>query len=168
MFYFDVKPFGNWAMARNASSTLPQTIKRSIRSAEEKVAKKLIKIVKGHIQNQDLNWVPLSPQSIKRKGHDKVYIFTGTYLNSIKFWQKNYTVHIGIPRGIYEPRNRIELWKIATWMETGMPSRNLPARPVWGPSVEELGGRGGMQEIIEETLRRKLSREGWDIDLPFL
>lgn len=165
MFYVSVRPFGNWAAARNRTSKLPQTIKRSIRAAEEKVAKRLIKIVREHIIKQDLNWVPLSDAAIKSKGHNKVYRFTGTYFNSLKFWQKGYSVEIGIPRGVYEPRNGVELWKVATWMELG--TTKMPARPIWGPSIKELGGRGGMQDIVADTLREKLAREGWDLTLPF-
>lgn len=167
MFYAAVKPFGNWAAARNRTSTLPQTIKRSIRAAEEKAAKKLIKIVKNHILNQDLGWVPLKPSTVSRKGHDNVYIFSKVYFDSLKFWQKGYTVNIGVPRGVYYPSNLggEEVWKVAMWMEYGIPKRNLPPRPLWGPSIQEMGGKDGLQDIVKDALQRKLKREGWDINL---
>jgi hypothetical protein len=162
--YISIKPFGQWAQARRASSNLSSSIKRSIRAAEEKVAKRLIKIVKGHILNQDLPWKALAIETQERKGHDRVYIDSFTYLTSLKYWQKDYTVHIGIPRGIIEPRSKVELYKVAVWMEYGTKGgRRMPARPLWGPSVAELGGSDGMNEIVRETISARLAKDGWDL-----
>ena len=159
-----IKRFGNWAQARRATSTLDKSIKRAIRSAEEKIARRLIKIVKGHILSQDLPWVPLSPTTKNRKGHDNVYLDSRFYINSIKFWQKNYVIHIGIPRGVMDADGEVELWKVATWMEKGLPNRGMPPRPLWGPSIKELGGGPqGMANLVKESINRKLRREGWDI-----
>ena len=164
-----VKPFGNWAGARNMTSTLDKSIKRSIRAAEEKIAKKLIKIVKGHIMNQDLPWEKLTARTVaNKKGNSLIYLDKRIYINSISFWQEGYSVNIGIKKGIIHPhsKKKVEVWKIASWMEYG--TSKMKERPIWGPSVREMGGRGkGMNSIVKETVERRLAKEGWRVDLPY-
>lgn len=159
--FLDVKPFGQWAAALGRASMLDASIKRSIRAGQEKVARKLIKIVKGHILSQDLPWAPLGERTIKKKGHDKIYIDTYSYLQAIKFWQSQHSVHIGIPRNVVHPRTKIPIAEIAIWLELG--TKKIPKRPLWEPSIREMGGVQGMNDIVAETLERKLAKQGWEI-----
>ena len=127
---------GNWQSINSMIGQLNPNIRAAYILAQREMAEKLLKIVKGHIYNQDLGWVPLSPSTIKNKdGNDRAYIDTGLFLKSIKIMTRGTRISVGIPNNL-QSRDGVYLSDIASIMEYG--AGNVPARPLWEPSRKEL------------------------------
>lgn len=109
-----------------------------------------------HLRNQDLNWKPLSERYRKRKtgersrtrndgGRDrrfkkmseKILIATSSYLQAITSWVQKETAYIGVKRGV-KNKDGQEIGNIAKIHEYGSIARNIPARPLWKPTFEEM------------------------------
>jgi hypothetical protein len=109
-----------------------------------------------HLRNQDLGWKPLSERYRKRKtgersrtrndgGRDKrfkkmsekILIATSSYLQAITSWVKKETVYVGVKRGVTN-ENGQEIGNIAKVHEYGSVAKNIPARPLWKPTFEEM------------------------------
>lgn len=154
-------PFGDWDRARIMVKAMPATIRRSMMYGQEKAVRKLAKIVKAHISSQDLSVFSQYPKKkISEHGSNRLLIDSATYWESINVWQSQYTFYVGVKAGLIEP-NGNEIAKVASWLETG--TRNIPARPVWGPSIEEMGGMQGINKIVYLVLLAKFKAQGWDM-----
>jgi hypothetical protein len=103
-------------------------------------------IAKLHLQNQDLGWQPLSDRYLKlkmkqRKGKrrlsEKTLIATSSYFQSITSKVLGRRVLIGVMRGVRNDDGQ-EIANIAKIHEYGSTARNIPARPLWQPTLEEL------------------------------
>lgn len=148
-----VEPFGNWQEVEARIAGLPRAIKASAVWGQRKAAEKLVKIVKGHIDNQDLGWTPLKRPELS--GDPRILVDYGTYRDNIKTWQKNYTRYVGVKKDVINHRGE-RVWMVAALHEF-MSYHGGPYRPLWGPSVEELGGSKGIAGIIEQAISRKLN-----------
>jgi hypothetical protein len=145
-----IKPFGKWKRAELFTATLGPKITMAVMLAQRSHMRKLAQKVKDHIINQDLPWDPLAASTIARKGHDEVYVDQGIYLDNIGVWSSGLTWYAGIKRGVYYPDGS-EVAAVAHMLENGNGFK-LPARPVWGPSVKELGGYVGIRAAVITSL----------------
>jgi hypothetical protein len=94
--------------------------------------------LRKHILANDLNWAPLSPDTVKRKGHADPYIDKGFYLKNIvvdvnKIGKEAVLLRV-MPEGTH-PNGR-SLQTIAEILERG--SARIPARPLWRPVQNEM------------------------------
>ena len=135
---------GRWVGATRLISSLSPDIQLAYMTAQRQIAKRLLRIVKGHIRNQDLwNGVPLSESTIGRKGHDKVYIDTGKYQRSIKIITRGFRIYVGIPKSVTNERGQ-SYGDIASMLEYGFMAQGkykVPPRPLWEPSRKEISRR---------------------------
>lgn len=139
---------GDWRKAKRVLNGLPISLKAAATEGQKVAAEKLVKIVVGHIKKQDLGWAPLSESGARND--DRIMIDSGTYLRSIQAWKSSTAYMAGVPKGIYNPRgNRVADY--AVYNEFGYGPG--PARPLWGPSIREMGGSKGIQRIIANTMR---------------
>ncbi len=147
---------GRWRAMNTAMGMLGPDIMMAYMSTQLEIAEKLLKIIKGHIYNQDLGWVPLADSTQKRKGHDNAYIDTGLLNNSITILTRGTRVTVGIPRNI-QAKDGVYLADIASMMEYG--AGKMPARPLWGPSRDEMD-RKTVTKIFATRLGGILLRHG--------
>lgn len=155
-----IRAFGDWNRAQEFIQNLSPALRASALWGQEKAVKKLVKIVKDHIQQgtvpPGVTWQPLSEKTTKRKGHDKFYLDTKDYFRTIGTWRENYTFYAGVKRG-FNNRNGIEISKLALILEKGVEGR-IPPRPLWGPSLEQLGGLQEMRAIVLRAIENKLNQ----------
>lgn len=154
---------GPWEAAGEFVRSLPQHLRRSAMTAQEKAARRYLRIIKTHLELQDLPWAPHSSKYSNRTG--KILVDSGHMKKAIRYWQYKYVVYIGIKRGIKHRENGQELADIASFHEYG--TSKMPARPLFAPSLEEMGGASGVANIIvkkmEEVLTFKASGTGFEI-----
>lgn len=91
---------------------------------------------KLHMSNQDLSWQPLKASTLKYKKGDKILIETSAYFQSITSWVNKNTVYAGVSRKAKNGKGE-EIANIAAVHEFGSKSRNIPARPLWKPTLKE-------------------------------
>lgn len=154
-----VQPFGNWDKSVGFFKSLPSYVMSSSLYGQKKHMDKIVATVKAHIKNQDLDWEPLSESWVETKGTDLIYLDTTKLYLSIKSFRSGYTYYAGIKRGIYYD-DGLEVAAVANIMENGAPDKNLPARPVWGPSIEEHGGVQGIRDSVINAIVTRMTLEG--------
>jgi|SRR6478609_1014808 len=144
---------GDWRKVKRLLPALPLVIKAANEAGQKKAAEQLVTLVKRHIRKQDLGWAEKSENT--RASDDRVLVDSGTYLKSILAYKQGNTWNAGVPRNIYGP-NGTRVADYAIYNEFGFGSR-LPARPLWGPSLKEMGGQAGIQKIIFKVIKLRVA-----------
>jgi len=141
---------GDWEETR---MRLREIRRKKVATAVNKELRNLgratVKLIKEHIDKQDLDWIPLSSSTINTKGHDSVYLETGTFRNSIKYRIQSPSVQAAIldikPEGDHPSGLPIEV--LSRYLEYG--TSRIPARPLWRPSFEEMKRLPEFDELLE-------------------
>lgn len=144
--------YGYWNQSRVMLEALPAMIYSSAIWGMRKAAEQLVKIVKGHIDRQDLGWPPLAAST--SSGDPRVLVDTELYRNSIQAFKRGNTYYAGIPENITYPTTGVLVSDVAMMHEEGYGS--LPRRPLWKPSIQELGGEWGYGSIVAASIYDKL------------
>ena len=122
---------GDWDRANSyfnkLSAELYPAFVAQILSDGEFVVEKL----KGHIDAQDLGWAPNAPNTVRLKGHSKVYVETGSLRDSIAVREGGGEGDFSIIVGPSPSMNQIMVW-----LEGG--TSRQPPRPLLAPTAEEV------------------------------
>lgn len=159
----EIALFGDWDKAIRMLNGLGPKIKKSSIAAQLKVCKEIQRRVKAHIRAQDLGWAPLSETYGRRKREaglgSKTLFAYGTYYNAIDVWQKGnqHFVYVGVKKGIYTRdlrgrRTKMDVATIAALHELGS-GKKLPRRPLWNPTIKEIGGTRGIKSMYLKSLK---------------
>ena len=138
-------------------------VKNAAIAGQRKAAERLVKIVREHLNKQDLGWAERS--STTNSGDSRILVDYGEYYDAIKAWRKNDIYYAGVKNDAYNHRG-IQISKYAAYHEYGTSTE--PARPLWGPSMGDLGGSKGVRKIVIDSIYRKileLRNEGFDIEV---
>lgn len=149
----DIEFTGNWEVAGRILRQLPTTIKSAGVYGQRRAAERLVKIVRDHINNQDLGWAPRSSKSVE--GDSRVLVSSGDYYGSIRAWKNGDSYFAGVPKNSYNSKG-IAIIEYALAHEYGFGS--MPERPLWEPSYRDIGGKAGVQAIIKLAIKNKLDR----------
>lgn len=146
---------GNWNNLAAKLGRLPRIVREAALAGEKKAAKKLVQIVKRHLNEQDLGWVERAEGS--HSSDSRILVDTGMYLKSIQAWKpgNSNSYFIGVPKSKYNSKG-VRVADYAVYHEFGF--GRVPARPLWAPSFKEMGGAKGVQRIIMEVLLSRLGR----------
>lgn len=164
------KTFGQWDETIRVIQKLNPSIKACSVAAQMMVCNDIAKRVKAHIRNQDLNWPKLSPEYKKKKSkagfNPKILLATKTYYNNIGVWRigNQHFVFVGVRRGIYTyevngKRSRLDVATIAAIHEFSS-GRKVPRRPLWNPTIAEMGGASGIKGVFVTELVKRLRAKG--------
>ncbi|MCF6192325.1 MAG: phage virion morphogenesis protein [Candidatus Hydrothermae bacterium] len=147
--------FGDWGRLIRDLATAPSRLDRARRRALADIADRLEGEAVGHIRAQDLPWEPLSPKYLSwkiRKGYsENIYVKTATLFRAITSEVGEDRAFVGVRRGTVREADGTDVVEIARWLEEG--TSRMPARPLWGPTVEENIGwvTRRIQEALEEV-----------------
>lgn len=145
---------GNWLGLSRDLALLPPALKSSALWGQRKWGEKLVRILRGHLINQDLGWK--EKKANHKAGDDRTLIDTETYLNSIKTWQKDFVRYVGVDRSAREP-NGVSTEMVAAIHEYKSYNGG-PYRALWSPSIEELGGVGAVREFVYLAILNKVAK----------
>lgn len=162
--------FGRWAETMKVLGRLSPEIKEASIKAQMKVGREIVKKVKAHLRNQDLGWAPLDTDYARRKSRlgldTRTLISWGTYYNAIEMWTSGnkHLMMIGVRSGIYTRspngrKSKLEVAKIAAIHEFAR-GKKMPKRPLWNPTIAEMGGVNGIKKMYINSLVYHLSRKG--------
>lgn len=166
----EFKLFGQWDETIRILNKLSPRIKECSLIAQMKICKEICKRVKGHIKNQDLSWQPLSVNYAKRKsdhGLDGGILNAyGNYYNNVEAWQKSnqHFAFVGVKKGKYTrgingKRSKLDIATIAAVHEFSS-GRRIPRRPLWNPTIAEMGGAPGLKKLYVKHLVGSLRVRG--------
>lgn len=170
----EIEPLGDWKKSLKRVMNLDRKIKTASYKAQLKVGTTIVKKVKGHLRNQDLSWADLSDdwyrEKLSRSLNTNTLMAYGSYYNAIEVWQNRQAaaVFIGVKKGKFT-RNRygkkspIEIATIAVLHEFSSGKR-FPRRPLWNPTIEELGGPLGIKKMFLNSFSWWLRQQGVPLD----
>ena len=137
---------GDWAKVRHVLGYgLPKLAPHLLGKMDE-YGNLALEIIGGHINRQSLPWTPLSEETVRIKGHDKIYVETGVLSNGLevkKFGAGGNEVFIGFSDGVTH-ESGLSFATLMVYNEYG--TVNSPARPLIRPSFEET------RELIKKDL----------------
>lgn len=125
------------------------------------VGDKAQKLLIAHIDNQDLNWIPLSEKYLQKKKKEglqtNIWEATSDLKKAIAISQFDKSVAIGVLKG-RKNREGEDLALIASVLEYGSAKRNIPARPLFRYTAEELKSYIKEKKPFYKILFEKLKR----------
>lgn len=167
----EIKPVGNWEQTIRVIQKMGPAIKAVSIDAQTKVAKEILKKVRGHLRDQDLKWRPLNPLYAKQKASrgldSRTLIAHGSYYHALEIWKSTWNGHmvfVGVKKGKYGTslsgkKSKLDISTIAAIHEFSS-GRKIPRRPLWNPTLKEMGGQKGLKELYMNYLLSGLKRKG--------
>lgn len=159
--------YGEWDKTIRTVQKVGPAVKVAGLYAQMKVANILKKKVVGHLLNQDLGWRALDDKYLAQKAKvaadTRILMAYNQYYQNIEVWHRasEHTVFVGVKKGKYtysvwdNKRSRIDIATIAFVHEFAKGHR-VPRRPLWNPSIQEMGGEKGIKELFVKHLVGKL------------
>lgn len=167
--------------AKRLINESPKILWEAWRDAAERYGKKIVKEAKRCINSgippKGATWPPLSPKYVEAMGgDDRIYYKTGQYEESIGIHRENVyfaktgafsrpRYFVGLPPGKMKipprygyKRRPLTLIRVAQLLEQGIPSRNVPPRPLWKPLFDASGGKDRIKIYVRNALKRQLSK----------
>lgn len=106
-----------------------------------------------HINSQDLGWSPLSQVTIRKKGHEKIFLDKRDFVKSIKVSvsKKGLLVRTIMvrPEGIHT-NSGLSMATLAKFLEYG--TKNMVARPLWRPTIKEVSQSPEFSAFAEKII----------------
>lgn len=154
-----LKLTGDWNRAGLYLKNLAVKLKPAFEAQLYEDGEFVLEKIRSHIDNQDLNWTPLSQRTIELKGgDDTIYVETGALrdglvVRRIKSSVKGSTLFIGAsPWKRHE--GGMKMSDLMIWLEYG--TDKIPPRPLIQPTIEEV------EDILKkhwEDLMKELIKE---------
>lgn len=138
---------GDWNKAGVHLKNLAVKLKPAFEVQLWEDGKFVLETMKGHIDNQDLDWTPLAQRTVELKGGDTtIYVETGQLkdglvVRRIKSSTKGSTIFVGAsPWKRHE--GGMKMSDLMIWLEYG--TDKIPPRPLVQPTIEEV------EDILKE------------------
>lgn len=159
--------YGEWDKTIRTVQKVGPAVKIAGLYAQMKVATILKKKVVGHLINQDLGWRALDDKYLAQKtkvaADTRILFAYNQYYQNIEVWHRSneHTVFVGVKSGRYtysvwdNKRSKIDIASIAFIHEFSR-GRRVPRRPLWNPTIKEMGGEQGIKDLYVKHLVGKL------------
>lgn len=121
---------------------------KQMRGLKESVGLRLERAFVQRIKQGDPSWAPLSSKWAEKKGHGKQWYYTGRLEQAIEYAIESDGVHVGILKHEEYPETGSTVAVVATSLEYGAPTRNIPARPLFRPVFDEQ-----VKDIVKDAAK---------------
>lgn len=157
---------GNWTKVTTAVGGIGRAIQRGYDRAVNRYTRKLLNVIKTAIQDggpPGSIWEPQAESTIRTYlSHGWVvgqpYYRTGLFYRSLGMYSYKGRIYIGLPSNI-RTREGLTLVQLARLLESG--SEKIPARPLFSPSLQAVGGTSELRAQILKSIRQELSGLGF-------
>ena len=154
------KLIGDWIKVDHITKQLEVLGKQTMVEGLAKTGLYAEGVAKKHISNQDLGWKALNKDykdQKKRKGlSTNILVSSSAYFQAITSFTKGKQVNVGVKKAARDKEGN-EIANIAAIHEFGSSKRNIPARPLWQPTLKETTkwlSKNGFDKIIIKKLNR--------------
>ena len=162
----EIELFGDWGKALNLFNELPLAVNSGALEGKLKAAKRIREMVRRNIKSNGppgVHWPELSKNyktHKKNKGGDpnRKWFFKGKYYKNIRITEKGNDVFVGVParmRGS-QGKDPLTLGQIANILERGSSVRGIQARPLWGPTFKQFGGKRKVSIYITRNISNRV------------
>lgn len=159
------KKIGDWEKVTQFYAGLGLNVDKTVKRAQKEEVVEFKKALVRAIVTQKYAgtglWPPLRPKTTYRKKDNKnsIYMDTEKYVNSIVVKIQGSVARVGFRAGVtYKKKGQrsVSIEQVAFWMEYG--TSRAPARPLWGPTLQERGGTRRIRDRIADKLFNRLKR----------
>lgn len=155
---------GDWGKLKMASRSLASDIKKAEVIALKKIGLKAESTAKEYILSQPSSWSPLTREYRERKERmrrsNKILISTSSYIQSIthKVDARVMVAYAGVTKKAVHKESKRPLVDIAKVHEFGSKARNIPARPVWQPTMKLVKKWIKDSRVLEKELKKQFNK----------
>ena len=157
---------GNWQKVTTAVSGIGPAIQWGYDRAVSRYARKLLSIIREAIQTggpPGSIWEPHSDSTMATyKSHGWVvgqpYYRTGVFYRSLGLYSFRGRTYVGLQNNI-RTENGLTLVQLARILENG--TEKIPARPLFSPSFQAVGGTSELRAQILKSIRQELGGLGF-------
>lgn len=148
-----ISKFGDWSKAGAILQAISVNLLPLFKAQLDEDGELILETLQGHIDNQDLPWIPLSERTVALKGGDStVYVETGflrdnLQVRRIKSVQNGVTLFVGASAWKRTP-DGVKFSDLMIWLEYG--TDKMPPRPLIRPTWDEI------EPILKENWRSLL------------
>lgn len=135
------KMYGDWSKAGVILKRLAVNLNPFAKGMLYEDGQLVLETIQGHIDKQDLNWIPLANSTVRAKGSDDIYVETGSLRNGltvrkIKSSKDDLVLFVGAsPWKRHAPSGK-KMSEILIFLEYG--TSRIPPRPLVEPTFEEV------------------------------
>lgn len=146
--------YGDWTKAGIVLKSLQGKLKPFCEARLNENGELILKTLQGHLDKQDLDWTPLSENTIRLKGGDTTVLVESGFLRDnievrkVKAPSGEYTLFIGASAW-KKHSSGVKFSDLMIWMEYG--TINIPARPLIRPTWDEV------EDLIKNNWKDLLS-----------
>lgn len=163
-----VEFMGNWEKVSRIFNQLPKDLQESTYKAILQYTTKYRHQVKKAILNNgpsNTRWEPFSPRYEKFKsthgtmGFPAFYRFKGNLIKAIILQtdgRKVVRVTVNKNARVTNPKSGLTASQLMNILEHGSVTRNIAARPLFGPVWSDMGGNKALAEFVSKRLSKKL------------
>lgn len=150
----EIRNQGNWVKVENGLTHLQPAIQHGYDIGVAKFSDKLIRIIRKAIHTHKppagsgVQWAPL-----KRNHGGGIYYLKGEYYKAVGIYKYRNRILVGMPSGT-KHYSGLTLNQLAIILEYG--NENIPARPLWGPSLKSAGGSKELRNTLMKEIRRSI------------
>ena len=145
---------GDWEKVTNLVTHLQEEMTKAQNIALKRIALYAEGKAIKHISNQDLGWEPLKASTISAKvraGYsENILVRTSTYFQAITSYVKDDIAYAGV-KITSKYANSEEVANIAAIHEFGSNDANIPARPLWGPTLKDTVNATKIRKDLNPT-----------------
>lgn len=163
-----VEFLGNWVQAKKILDGLPHEVRRTVYLAMKAYAKLYHQRVKQTIRSGGLGmgWRPYSEKYEKykrahsRRGFPAFYQLRGLLLQAIILEDDGkYRVRVNVSsdRKFMTRKGDLTASQVMNILEHGSVTRNIAARPLFGPVWKSMGGNKALREFVAQRVGKKLN-----------
>ena len=136
-----INRIGNWDKVTSIINNLENEAKKASDISVKRWGLTAERIAKKHISAQDLGWQALSQRyldsKVKKGYSNNILVRTSSYFQSITSWTMQGYAFVGVKREAKDSYGNV-IANIAAVHECGSITANIPARPLWKPTLEEM------------------------------
>ena len=149
---------GDWNRAGVYMKNLAVKLKPAFEAQLYEDGEFVLEKMRGHIDSQDLSWIPLAERTIELKGgDDTIYVETGALrdgltVRRIKSSTKGSIIFVGAsPWKRHE--GGMKMSDLMIWLEYG--TDKIPPRPLVQPTIEEVEDilKDNWERLMKELLK---------------
>lgn len=164
----NIKKTGDWNAVAGMLNGLQKEIEIAAQQTTMQIGLHAEGLARKHMTNQDLGWQELKARTItvksKRGGSDLILVDTSSYFQAITSWfdKAKGIAYVGIKKTVKNEDGE-EIADIAKVHEYGSVVRNVPARPLWQPTENEMQQVVAKSKLFKVNLNKRLAKYGINV-----
>lgn len=166
----DVKIWANPRQQKKAEELLrktPEILHQAYLNTAKRFGDRLAKMAKTCLRkgmpppNSGVSWPPHAASTTRRLGEHTLLYWSSQYYHAVGVYTRGRNIFVGVKSGVKKTRpdgydSGLTLLQVAKILEFG--SSKIPARPLWIPLFESVGGKAKFKQELVKEIRKQIRK----------